>query len=100
MTKSEFDKKIENGITAPICQEIGAYRIGFYPFELNQTAEEEELADNVRKAKHDYDEIITTKGAVEMLLEERFTQVYKGIKYYFNNGHDLQKFCEMLEEQQ
>lgn len=98
MTKAEFDKKIENGITAPVCTEIGAYRVGFYPFELIQTEEEMELDEDLSKSEHDYDEITTTKGTLEMLLEERFTQTYKGIKYYFHNGHDLQKFCEMLEE--
>lgn len=97
ITKAEFDKMIENGVTAPAARAVGAYRIGFYPFELLQTQEEINLTCDLKRAKHDYDDIVTTKDTIEHLLEERFTQTYRGIKYYFETGDALKRFCDMLE---
>lgn len=78
MTKQEFDKQLKNGVSAPLCQEIGAWSCDFRPFE-----------------KREY-----KIGSIDIdrLNNEQLSTVYRGIRFYFETPEQLNAFCEMIED--
>lgn len=78
MTKQEFDKQLKNGVSAPLCQEIGAWSCDFRPFE-----------------KREY-----KIGSVDIdrLNDEQLSTVYSGVRFYFETPEQLKAFCEMTED--
>lgn len=78
MTKQEFDKQLKNGVSAPLCQEIGAWSCDFRPFE-----------------KREY-----KIGSVDIdrLNDEQLSTVYSGVRFYFETPVQLKAFCEMIED--
>lgn len=78
MTKQEFDKQLKNGVSAPLCQEMGAWSCDFRPFE-----------------KREYQ-----IGSVDIdrLNSEQLSTVYRGIRFYFETPEQLKAFCEMIED--
>lgn len=78
MTKQEFDKQLKNGVSAPLCQEIGAWGCDFRPFE---------------KREYQIDSI-----DIDRLNGEQLSTVYRGIRFYFETPEQLKAFCEMIED--
>lgn len=78
MTKQEFDKQLKNGVSAPLCQEIGAWSCDFRPFE-----EREYQIDSTD---------------IDRLNREQLSTVYRGIRFYFETPEQLKAFCEMIED--
>ena len=78
MTKQEFDKQLKNGVSAPLCQDIGAWSCDFRPFE-----------------KREY-----KIGSVDIdrLNNEQLSTVYSGVRFYFETPEQLKAFCEMIED--
>jgi len=81
-SKEEFDALIKEGIPSNLYEKIGAYRLHLYPFED---------AMMVPGINSNPEEII------ESLKELAFSTVYKGVRYYFENGHKLKQFCDLIE---
>lgn len=78
MTKQEFDKQLKNGVSAPLCRDIGAWSCDFRPFE---------------KREYQIDSI-----DIDRLNGEQLSTVYRGIRFYFETPEQLKAFCEMIED--
>lgn len=78
MTKQEFDKQLKNGVSAPLCQKIGAWSCDFRPFE-----------------KREYKIGIVD---IDRLNDEQLSTVYSGVRFYFETPEQLKAFCEMTED--
>lgn len=100
MTKAELDEYLAGG-TGYIHQLLGVTRVHFYPFDYGYTDEEQALVDlvNYEKKLDDADKYDLQEAikAAENFIELQYSTVYKGIRFYFDNGEDLKRFCEIVE---
>ena len=93
-TKAELDEYIDGGISGDAYRLFGAWACNFKPFSDVQTNEEEALRALVDSNPT---EITVSPFIISQLLREKYTTVYRGIKFYFENGATLKRFCDILE---
>lgn len=94
--KQKLDKTITDGNVSDLYKNYGIYRTHFFPFESTLTQEEIDL----KKAIESKDFGETIRAAVDAIsgfVELEFSTVYKGIRFYFKNGPELKRFCEIIE---
>jgi len=83
--KKELDFFIQvNGI-ASITEEIGAFCIDVRPFDNKAQVSNAELAD------------MTKEELIDRIKEDRFSTIYKGARFCFENGRDLASFANLIE---
>ena len=73
--KKIADDMLKNGINAPDCAKIGAFRTCFYPFDDFETENGWYDRDN---------------GS----FEDRFSTIYGGIRWHFETAERLKDFCK------
>lgn len=93
-TKAELDEYIDGGISGDAYRLFGAWACNFKPFSDEQTDEEKALRALVDS---DPTEITVSPWVISQLLREKYTTVYRGIKFCFENGATLKKFCDLIE---
>lgn len=95
-TKQELDEYLAHGVSGDLYRLLGVCRVNLYPFETLRLESEQRLIDLI-KGKKDYAEIKTTVESVSGFIELEFSTVYHGMRFYFQNGEDLKRFCDIAE---
>ena len=96
-TKKELDEYLDNGVSGDAYRLFGASACNFQPFSDSQTEEETLLREVIESAPA---EITMSTWAVVQLLNEKYTTVYRGIKFYFESGTALKRFCDLVEQKE
>ena len=80
--KQELDEMIDKGISGLFYKKYGCWSCDFYPFCNNNVPPTEDDGETID---------------VERLVLERYSTVYRGIRFYFDNGDQLKAFCKIVE---
>lgn len=80
--KQELDEMIDKGISGLFYKKYGCWSCDFYPFCNNNVPPTEDDGETID---------------VERLVLERYSTVYRGIRFYFDNGDQLKAFCKIIE---
>lgn len=80
--KQELDEMIDRGISGLFYKKYGCWSCDFQPFSNHTPLPTEDNGETID---------------VERLAQERYSTVYRGIRFYFDNGDQLKAFCKIIE---
>lgn len=90
ITRADLDEYLDGGVSGDLYRLMGVSACNFYPFSDTQTDTEQALLLVVESNPA---EMTVTPDIIRELYREKYTAIYRGIKFYFENGRNLERFC-------
>lgn len=92
ITRADLDEYLDGGVSGDLYRLMGVSACDFQPFSDTQTNTERALLLLVESNPA---EMTVTPNIIRELYREKYTAIYRGIKFYFENGQNLKRFCEI-----
>ena len=90
ITRADLDEYLDGGVSGDLYRLMGVSACNFDPFSDTQTDTERALLLVVESNPA---EMTVTPNIIRELYREKYTAIYRGIKFYFENGRNLERFC-------
>ena len=92
ITRADLDEYLDGGVSGDLYRLMGVSACNFDPFSDQQTDTERAL---LLVVESNPDEMTIMPNVIRELYHEKYTAIYRGIKFYFENGQNLKRFCEI-----